>query len=128
MLDTPSIREVPAPRDDLFAFTITGTVTRADMAAMGERMTQVFDAARGEVDMLLVFEGYEGTEPLAGLSWPAIRSRAEALWSVRRYVVAGAPDGAAAMIEAMDKVMPVKAEAFETADAAWRSLAAGPPA
>ena len=128
MLTTSAIRELPSPRPDLFAFAITGTVTRDDMAAMGARMVEAFDATPDKVDMLLIFEGYEGAEPLAGLSWPAIRSRAESLWEVNRYVVAGAPEAAASMIEAMDKVIPVKAETFDTAQAAWDALGGRPSA
>ena len=121
-LVTSTIREVAAPRDDLFAFEITGTVTRDDMAAMGRRMIDVFDAAPGKVDMLLIFDRFEGSEPLAGLSWLALRSRTESLWHVHRYVTAAAPAAASAMVEAMGHVMPVKAEAFDTAAEAWRFL------
>ncbi len=126
MLATPSIRELPAPRPRLHAFRVTGTVTRDDMAAMGRRMVDVFEASDEKVDMLLIFDGYEGAETLAGMSWPAIRSRTEALWSVDRYVVAGAPEGAEGMIEAMDAVMPVRAETHDTARAAWAALGAAP--
>ena len=122
MLATSSIRELPAPRPRFYAFRITGTVTREDMAAMGARMADVFEASDNKVDMLLIFDGYKDAEALAGLSWPAIKSRTEALWSVDRYVVAGAPEAAAAMIEVMDTVMPVKAETFDTEEAAWAAL------
>ncbi|WP_308917376.1 STAS/SEC14 domain-containing protein [Jannaschia sp. LMIT008] len=123
MLTTSTIREVPSPRPDLFAFRITGTVTRDDMAAMGTRMADVFDASDDKVDMLLIFDGYEGAEPLAGLSWPSIKSRTQSLWSVRRYAVAQAPDGAEAMIRAMDAVIPVDAETFDTEAEARAALA-----
>jgi len=126
MLSTPSIRELPAPRPRLNAFRITGTVTQEDMAAMGARMVDVFEASDEKVDMLLIFDGYAGSETLAGLSWPAIKSRTQALWSVDRYVVAGAPEGAAEMIEAMDKVMPVQAETYPTEAEAWAALGARP--
>ncbi len=41
-----------------------------------------------------------------------------------RYVVAGAPEAAAGMIEAMDKVVPVRAETFDTEAEAWAALGA----
>jgi hypothetical protein len=123
---TPSIQELPAPRPLLHAFRITGTVTQDDMAAMGERMSEVFEASDAKVDMLLIFDGYVGSETLAGFSWPAIKSGTQALWSVDRYVVAGAPDGADAMIEAMNKVMPVQAETYETEAEAWAALETRP--
>lgn len=128
MLDTPTIREIATPRPNLFAFTISGTVTRDDMAAMGQRMVDAFDERSEKVDMLLIFDRFEGTETLAGLSWPAIRSRTESLWEVDRYVTAGAPDGASAMVEAMGRVIPPRARAFETADEAWRFLGVEPGA
>lgn len=126
MLQTPTIREVATPRPDLFAFTVTGKVSREDMAAMGERMVEAFDDREGKVDMLLIFDRFEGSEALAGMSWPAIRSRTEALWEVDRYVTAGAPEAASAMVEAMGKVIPVRAEAFDTAEEAWRFLGVDP--
>ena len=122
MLDTPTIREVAAPRPDLYAFRITGTVSRDDMAAMGQRMVDVFETNEEKVDMLLIFERFEGTEALAGLSWPAIKSRAESLWNVARYVTAGAPASASTMVEAMGKVIPPRTEAFETEAEAWSFL------
>ncbi len=125
-LATRTIREIPSPRADLHAFTITGTVTRDDMAAMGRRMTHVFDTASAKVDMLLIFDRFDGTEPLAGLSWPALASRTRSLWEVSRYVTAGAPEAAAGMIEAMDKIIPPKARAFDTADEAWSFLGREP--
>jgi hypothetical protein len=126
MLSTPSIQELPAPRPRLYAFRITGTVTQDDMAAMGERMVEVFEASDAKVDMLLVFEDYAGSEALAGFSWPAIKSRTQALWSVDRYAVAGAPEAAAEMIEAMDQVMPVQAETYSTEAEAWTALGTQP--
>ncbi len=121
---TPSIRELRTSRPDLHAFEITGTVGRDDMAAMGRRMLDVFDASPGEVDMLLVFEGFEGSEALAGLSWPSVVSQIRSLGNVRRYVTAGAPPAAGAMVEAMGKVIPVKTEAFDAPGEAWASLGA----
>lgn len=126
-LATPTIRELTAPRPDLFAFEITGTVTRDDMTAMGRRMIHAFDAAPGKVDMLLIFDRFEGTDALAGLSWPTLRSQAESLWHVDRYVTAGAPEAASAMVEAMGRVIPVQAEAFETPEEAWRFLGVETP-
>lgn len=126
MLTTPSIEEVPASRPDLFAFRIRGTVTRDDFAAMGERMLAAFDARSEPVDMLLIFDGYEGSETLAGLSWSGVESRVRSLRNVRRYVVASAPDAAATMVEAIGRLLPLDAEAFEDERSAWAYLEAEP--
>jgi hypothetical protein len=122
MLMTPSIREIPGTPADLFAFRIEGEVGRDDMAAMGRRMVEVFEDRDDPVDMLLIFGSYEGAETFAGFSWPAIRSRTESLWNVRRYVTACAPEGASRMVEAMGKVIPPEAHAFDTEAEAWAHL------
>lgn len=128
MLVTPTIQETATTAPRLYAFRITGTVTRVDMAAMGERMAEVFDAEAEKVDMLLIFDGYEGAEPLAGFSWPALKSRVESLWEVDRYVTAAAPEAASEMVEAMGKVIPVEAHTFDTPGEAWAFFGAGPKA
>ena len=129
MTGSDPIQPVSASRPDLHAFRITGTVTRDAMAAMGERMLDAFDAAAARdatVDMLLIFDGYEGAEPLAGLSWPALKSRAQSLVRVDRYVTANAPEAAGAMIEALGAIIPVEARAFDDAAEAWAFLDARP--
>lgn len=126
MLDTTSISEIPTTEPSLYAFRITGTVTRDAMEAMGRRMVDVFEMRPGKVDMLLIFDGYEGAEPMSGLSWPALKSRVESLWEVDRYVTAGAPEAASDMVEAMGKIIPVEAHAFATAGEAWSFFDAGP--
>ncbi|MEM7724693.1 MAG: STAS/SEC14 domain-containing protein [Pseudomonadota bacterium] len=119
MLTTPTIREMQSAKPGLNAFRITGHVTRDDMAAMGQRMVEAFDESDGKVDMLLIFDGFQGAEPMAGLSWPAIKARTASLWNVARYVTAGAPDGASAMIEVMGSVLPTETHAFDTEAEAW---------
>lgn len=123
MLTLPSITEVATSRPDLFAFRIAGEVSRADMTAMAEHMNEIFDQ-HDAVDMLLIFDRYDGAEAGAALSWEAIKSRFRALSNVRKYVVVGAPEAAEDLIEAIGKVIPVDAEAFDTEAPAWRALGA----
>ena len=121
MLKTPSITEVATSRDDLFAFRITAEVTREDMTEMAEYMNDIFDRTE-KVDMLMIFDRYEGAEMGASLSWEALKSRFRAVSNVNRYVVVGAPDHAESLIETMDSILPVKAETFDEEFAAWRYL------
>lgn len=118
---------VSASRSDLYAFRISGTVTAGEMEAMAGTMNAAF-GRQDEIDMLLVFDGYEGTECGAGLGIENLKSRMRSLAHVRRYVVAGAPQGAAAMVEAMGKVIPVEAESVATEAEAWAALDARPAA
>lgn len=123
MLKLPSITQVATSRPDLYAFRITAEVSRSDMTAMAEYMNRVFDNS-DEVDMLLIFDRYEGAEAGASWSWEALKSRFRAVTNVNRYVVVGAPDHAQSVIEAMNALIPVDAETFDEEFAAWRSLGA----
>ena len=86
-------------------------------------MNDVFDT-HDKVDMLMIFDRYEGAETGASFSWEALKSRVRAITNVDRYVVVGAPSGAQSLIEVMDNLMPVDAETFDEELAAWRSLGA----
>ena len=121
MLTLPSITQIATSRDDLYAFRITAEVSREDMTAMAEYMNRVFDQTE-KVDMLMIFDRYEGAETGASLSWEALKSRFRSVSNVGRYVVVGAPDGAETLIDVMNAIIPVEAETFDEEFAAWRSL------
>ncbi|KIN75373.1 DUF3478 domain containing protein [Sulfitobacter noctilucae] len=121
MLNLQSLIQIQTTRQDLYAFRITGEVSREDMTAMAEFMNDVFDKHE-KVDMLMIFDRYEGAETGASFSWEALKSRVRSITNVDRYVVVGAPDAAQSLIEVMDSLMPVDAETFDTEPAAWRSL------
>lgn len=122
MLSLPSVKEIATSRPDLFAFRITGEVSREDMTAMADYMNQIFDAHAEKVDMLMIFDPYKGAEDGASLSWDSIKSRMRSVTNVNRYVVVGAPESAQSMIVVMDTFIPVKAETFEIEAEAWVSL------
>ena len=123
MLSTQSINQLSTTRPDLYAFRIEGEVSREDMTEMAEHMNSVFDA-HDQVDMLLYFDDFKGSEAGASMSLENIQSRLRALSSVRRYVVANAPDAAGDMVETLGKVLPVQAESYETVDEAFDALGA----
>lgn len=118
MLMTKTIDEFETGIPAVYAFRIKDAVTRDDMAAMGERMTEVFDGAEDKVDMLLVFETDKTSEPGANLSTDAMKAQVKAMSKVRNYVVANAPGQAGGIVESMGKVMPVEARSFDTEEAA----------
>jgi hypothetical protein len=118
MLTTETIKEFDPGIADVYAFRITGAVTRDDMAAMGERMNDVFGRTDDKVDMLLVFETERSSEPGASFSADAMTAQSKALTNVRNYVVANAPGQAGGIVESMGKVMPVEARSFDTEEAA----------
>ncbi|PZX15739.1 SpoIIAA-like protein [Palleronia aestuarii] len=127
MMNSETIQQIPTDNPDLYAFRVTGEVTGADMEAMAEYMNAAFDTHE-KVSMLLLFENYHGSETGAGLDWDSVKSRFRSLSKVDKYAVVGAPDGAARMIDMMDKVIPVDARTFTAgeADAAWRFVGARP--
>ncbi|MEQ6249668.1 STAS/SEC14 domain-containing protein [Sulfitobacter sp. HNIBRBA3233] len=124
MFSCPSIIQIPTTRADLFAFRITGEVSREDMSGMADYMNSVFDAHEDKVDMLMIFDRYDGAEAGASLSWESLKSRFRSVTNVGRYVVVGAPEAAEDVISMMDHLIPVEAETFDEEAPAWRSLGA----
>lgn len=124
MLTLPTIRQVATTRPDLYAFRIAGEVSRDDMTQMARYMNDAFDTQPGKVDMMLIFDRFEGSQVGASMSWEAIKSRFKSLGHVNRYVVVGAPDSAKEMVESLGHLLPVKAETFDSEPAAWRELGA----
>jgi len=124
MLNTTSIIQIATTRPDLYAFRIVAEVSREDMTAMATYINDAFDAHEKKIDMLMIFDRYEGAEAGASLGWESIKSRFRSISNVNRYIVVGAPDAAEGMIEIMDHLIPVKAETFDEEAAAWRELGA----
>jgi len=124
MFNTAGITQIATDRADLYAFRITGKISDDAMEAMAEHMNTVFDAHSDKVDMLMIFERFEGTEFGASWDWDVIKNRFRALRHVDRYVVVKAPGSADKMIETLDKVLPVQAETFDDEALAWQSLQA----
>lgn len=125
MLDTGTIVETDIALPATFAFRIAGRVTQDDMKLMSERVLDAFDSHE-KIDLLLIFDRFEGAEPGANLSAPSLKARTASLWNVRAYVVAGAPDEAADTIESMGRVLPVDARTFATEAEAREYLASLP--
>ncbi len=121
MLSLPTVIEVANNRDTLFSFRITGEVSQDDMTALAEYVNDIFDA-HDSVDLMMIFDRYDGAEPGASFSWESIKSRFRSLSKVDRYVVVGAPDSAQSVIDAMSTIIPVKAKTFDEEIAAWRYL------
>jgi len=125
--EPPAITQLQVDNPAVFAFLIRGEVTHEDMKAMGATMNAAFDTY-DSVSMLLIFAPYDGSETGAGLSAEALKSRFRSLSHVEKYAVVGAPPAAAAMINAMDTLIPVDARTFNAADEqeAWRFVGARP--
>ena len=124
MLKTQGITQIATDRAGLYAFRISGKISDDAMEEMAEYMNTAFDVHTDKVDMLMIFDGFEGSEFGASWDWDVIKSRFKALSNVDRYVVVGAPDKAERMIAFMDNLLPVKAETFDDEAIAWQSLAA----
>ena len=124
MFNTPGITQIATDRPDLYAFRISGKISDDAMEDMAEHMNAVFDAHKDKVDMLMIFDNFEGTEFGASWDWDVIKSRFRALSHVDRYVVVNAPGSADKMIDIMDRILPVQAETFDDEALAWQSLQA----
>ena len=108
-----------------YGFRIDGKVTNEDMTAMAERVLEAFKM-HDKIDMLLVFDAFDGSDTGASLSAAAIKAQASSLWNVRAYVTAAAPEKAGEMVETLGKMLPVEAHSFPTEDEATGYLASLP--
>ncbi len=121
MLNLPTVIEVANNRESLFSFRITGEVSQEDMTALAEYVNSIFDD-HDAVDLMMIFDRYDGAETGAGFTWEGIKSRFRSLTKVEHYVVVGVPERAQAAIAAMGTIIPVEARTFDEEIAAWRYL------
>ena len=127
MFSTPSITQIRTTREELFAFEITGTVSKQDLEAMAEFMNAAFNE-HYEVDMLLIFEDFRGSAISSMFSAEVMKAQWRSLSNVGNYVVVGAPAAAETPIRTMGSLLPVKTRTFERSEVekAWRFLNAEP--
>lgn len=128
MFVTQSITQLPTDASHIYAFDVHGHVSDDDAEALARFMNAAFDM-HDSVCMLMRLTDYKGSDVDTLFDWDVLKSRVRALSKVDRYAVVGAPGGAAAMIKALDLVIPVDARAFdaEDEDAAW-AFVGSPPA
>jgi hypothetical protein len=125
MLDTEVISETEIDLPATIAFRISGRVRQEDMKRLSERVLEAFDT-HDKVDLLLIFDRFEGADAGASLNLPTLKAQTASLWNVRAYVVAGATEDAKETIESMGRVLPVEAKTFDTEAAARAYLASLP--
>lgn len=125
MLKTDTVTEFDPGLPATLAFRIDGKVTADDMKRLGERALDAFER-HDRMDMLLVFDRFEGSETGASLNISSIKAQAASLNTLRTYAVAGAPDTASGLIENMGRLMPVDAKTFDTEAQALDYLRAQP--
>jgi len=122
-----SIEQIPTSEPSVYAFAISGELSDADVKSMATTMNTAFEV-HDEVNMLLLFDNYQGSEAGAGANADTMKAQWKALSNVNRYAVVGAPNSAETMISMMDKIIPVDAETFESSrvDQAWAFVGARP--
>lgn len=122
-----AVHPEPTTRENLLAFRITGKVTKEDMHQMAQMANAAFDRFE-TVDMLLIFDNFDGEETGALFDLEGIRAQFRAILNVGRYVVVGAPESARALIEGMGAMLPLKAMTFDKGEEelAWVELEARP--
>lgn len=127
LFSSQSIQQIPANDSHVFAFHITGNVTDDDSEALAKFMNAAFDNA-DTVNMLMLFEDFEGSEWDSMFDDDVIKSQFRALIKVEKYAVVGAPERASKLISAMDWILPVDAKAFERRDLdkAWTFVGSQP--
>ena len=127
MLRTRSIQQIATTVPEVFAFHVTGVVDRPDLDAMAKVMEAAFER-HDQVSMLVDLTAYTGSTPSAPFDLDIAGVQVASLVKIDRYAVVGAPDLAAALVTALDKIIPVKARTFpaDSLKAAWAFVGAQP--
>ena len=110
---TGFVNRIDVDKPSVYAFEITGKVSKEDMESMAKTMNAAFDVHKDKVDMMLVFTNYDGSEFGAMLDDDVIASRFRSITNVGKYVVVGAPDNAESAINLFGKLLPVETHTFE---------------
>ena len=125
-----SVLRIKVDKPSVYAFEIRGKVSADDMESMAKTMNKAFDTHTDKLDMLLIFQDYDGSEAGAMFDGDVIASRFKSVTNVDKYVVVGAPDSAESMLNMFGKLLPVKAHTFDLSDIdkAWNLLGTSPTA
>lgn len=120
-----SIRQVATNTPTVLAFEIHGEIQKEDLDGMARTMNEAFDR-HDSVNMLMIFQPYDGAESGATLDWEVVKSNFRSLSNVERYAVVASADGPKRMVDFMDHLMPVDAETFDRheSEAAWAFVGA----
>lgn len=117
----PKIHSIPTDAPKVRAFRLEPDFGGEDLRRVAEELDAAFDA-QGRISMLLVLEDMTAADAASGFSLKSLKTQFRALSHVDRYAVVGAPQAAARMLEAFDRVSGIDARAFprEREDEAWR--------
>ena len=121
MLNGRTITEFDPGLPATLAFRIDGRVTEQDMKRMSERALDAFER-HDKMDMLLVFDRFDGAETGASLNLPSLKARAASLRTLRTDAGAGAPEGASGLIVGLGRFLPVNARTFSSEEQALAYL------
>jgi len=122
-LTVPHIRKIDTPRDDLFAFEVTGHVSAADVENVYGLLAAAY-STHPRIDLLVRLTDYEGWDWNVISHEVALMNKTKALKHIRRYAVVGGPPWVAAMVRFFDPFFSVEMKPFDIGDedAAWAWL------
>ena len=123
------VREIRTTEPNVFAYDIPGAVSEEDLKRMATRLDAAYETHE-QVNLLLLFENYEGNEFGALLDPEVIKAHFKALTSLHRYAVVGAPAHMDVALQAVTAVLPIKPKTFDKAEIAeaWTWVGARPEA
>ncbi len=124
-----SVTQIPTTSSTVLAFNVDGEIQSEDLEVMAQIMNDAFDQ-HDDVNLLLIFRPYEGTETGATLNWEVVKSNFRSLSNLNKYAVVGGADAPKGSVDFMDRLIPIDAETFghHEASAAWDFVGAAPQA
>ncbi len=127
-MQAENIRRIDTPRDDLYAFEVTGHITAADVEAVYGLLAEAYER-HPRVDLLIRLVGYDGWDWNVISRETTMIAKTRALRHIRRYAVVGGPGWIAGMVRLFDPLLSIEMKHFDAGDeaAAWTWLDAAEP-
>jgi len=122
-----SITKIPTSKSNVFGFQVKGEIEKDDLVGMADTMLRTFEHHQS-INMLLVFENYEGIQLSAGMNASVLKAQLKGISKIDKYAVVGGPGIADAIVSLSDAVMPVASASFsiDEMDKAWAFVGAEP--
>ncbi len=112
-LHTAHVTHIATEIPDLQAFRIIGPLTGEDVSALSQHVQGIFEQVeRG--DMLIAFEPGGDPHIIPAYNGEGAQDDAMALKNLRNLAVVNAPDHVHALLDAIDKVVPVAIRSFHS--------------
>ncbi|RCS25422.1 STAS/SEC14 domain-containing protein [Phyllobacterium salinisoli] len=121
----PVVRQIPTNRADVFAFTIEGHLTSADIENVYGLLEGAYEQ-HDKIDLLVRLDGYEGFDWNAAFKDTTLSMQTRSLKHIRRYAIVGGPTWIHMSAGLLKPFLSIEMKTFDSAEEAeaWKWIGA----